>query len=214
MNTNNACVLFLLLAAGSASAQFNQKGTVHLSLGLAAGAHGTEYEQKLRVLGVWLTDTETDGAATVTFPLELGVGLGKSFSLGLYVEPGSYLDSSATESNGMALVGLQPRFYLVNKDRFAWLASLQLGGGALRIDRDEPGVESTARYAGGNFGLGTGVVFQFTDLIGLQLHLRYMSTSLKLRDYTLNGQDISLDDFEATLRTRGVALQASLGFRF
>ncbi len=54
----------------------------------------------------------------------------------------------------------------------------------------------------------------FTDLIGLQLHLRYMSTSLKLRDYTLNGQDVALDDFEATLRTRGVALQASLGFRF
>lgn len=214
MDINKTCAFFLVFVAGSANAQFNQKGTVHLSLGLAAGAHGTEYEQKVRVLGAWFSDTENDGAATVTFPIEVGVGLGNAISLGLYIEPGSYLDSSATESNGLALVGLQPRFYLVNKDRFAWLGSLQLGAGTLRIERDEPGVESSARYAGGNLGLGTGVVFQFTDLIGLQLHLRYMSTSLKLRDYTLNGQDVALDDFEATLRTRGVALQASLGFRF
>ena len=75
--------------------------------------------------GVNVNQTETDGAATVTVPIEFGVGLSKAISLGLYLEPGRYLDSSATESNGMVMLGLQPRFYLVNRDAFAWLASVQ-----------------------------------------------------------------------------------------
>jgi len=196
------------------SAQVNDKGTIHLGLGLAFGAHATSYETTVRIFGVNVNQTETDGAATVTVPIEFGVGLSKAISLGLYLEPGRYLDSSATESNGMVMLGLQPRFYLVNRDAFAWLASVQLGVSALGIERDEPGAQTTARYSGGNFGLGTGFVFQFTDLIGLQLHLRYMATNMPLRSYEINGNSISLDDFDATLRTGGVALQASLGFRF
>lgn len=204
-------VLFLLT---SASAQFNDKGTVHLALGVAGGAHGTEYKTTIHIFGGNYSDTETDGAATITVPIELDFGISKKFSLGLFLEPGSYLDSSATESNSMALVGLQPRFYFINGDRFAWMGSLQLGAAGLKIERDEAFTESSATYAGGNFGLGTGVVFQFTDLIGLQLHMRYMTTNMKLRDYTLNGNDVDLDDYEAVLRTRGVAFQMSLGFRF
>lgn len=204
-------VLFLFT---SASAQFNDKGTVHLALGVAGGAHGTEYKTTIHIFGGNYSDTETDGAATITVPVELDFGISKKFSLGLFLEPGSYLDSSATESNSMALVGLQPRFYFINGDRFAWMGSLQLGAAGLKIERDEAFTESSATYAGGNFGLGTGVVFQFTDLIGLQLHMRYMTTNMKLRDYTLNGNDVDLDDYEAVLRTRGVAFQMSLGFRF
>lgn len=204
-------VLFLFT---SASAQFNDKGTVHLAVGVAGGAHGTEYKTTIHIFGGNYSDTETDGAATITVPIELDFGISKKFSLGLYLEPGSYLDSSATESNTMALVGLQPRFYFINGDRFAWMGSLQLGAAGLKIERDEAFTESSATYAGGNFGLGTGVVFQFTDLIGLQLHMRYMTTNMKLRDYTLNGNDVDLDDYEAVLRTRGVAFQMSLGFRF
>ncbi|MBK6832534.1 MAG: outer membrane beta-barrel protein [Flavobacteriales bacterium] len=204
---------FLVLLA-PASAQFNDKGTVHLAIGLAGGAHGTEYKTTISIFGGNYSDTETDGAATITVPIELDFGISKKFSLGLYLEPGSYLDSSATESNSMALVGLQPRFYFINGDRFAWLGSLQLGAAGLKIERDEAFTESSATYAGGNFGLGTGVVFQFTDLIGLQLHMRYMTTNMKLRDYTLNGNDVDLDNYEAELRTRGFAVQASLGFRF
>lgn len=203
-------IALALFVASDSWAQYNDKGTIHLAIGAAFGGHGTEYETTF--LG--FRDTDTDGAATVTVPIELDFGISRKFSLGLYVEPGSYLDSSATESNSMALIGLQPRFYLVNGDRFAWLASLQLGAAGLKIDRVEPFLETSATYAGGNFGLGTGVVFQFGDLIGLQLHLRYMTTNMKLRDYTVNGDDVSLDDFDATLRTRGVAFQTSISFRF
>lgn len=202
----------LLLGMGhSAQAQYNQKGTVHLAVGPAFGAHGTEYESSF--LG-FPSDTEEDGAATVTVPIELDFGITNLFSLGLYLEPGFYLDSSNTESNTMALIGLQPRFYLINGERFALMAGLQFGAAGLKIDREEGNDESSATYAGGHFGLGTGVVFQFSDLIGLQLHLRYVSTNMKLRDYTINGDDIDEDLFTAELRTRGVAFQTSLSFRF
>lgn len=203
-----------LVAATTSNAQYNQKGTVHLAIGVAGGAHGTEYETKTTILGYTVKDTETDGAATITVPIEADFGISNLFSLGVYLEPGSYLDSSATESNSVVLVGLQPRFYLINGERFALLAGLQLGAAGLKIERDEDFVESSATYAGSNFGLGVGTVFQFTDLIGLQAHLRYMGTTMKLRDYSINGDDVDLDNFDATLRTRGVALQISLGFRF
>lgn len=196
------------------AAQLNGPGRVHVAVGLAAGAHGTEYTETGTVLGIALSRKTLDGAATVTVPIEVGVGVADFLSLGLYVEPGSYLDSSATESNGLAMVGFQPRFYLVNKDRFAWMASLRLGGSALQIDREEPFIRTEARYRGGHFGLGTGVAFHFSDLIGLQLHANYLTNRLTLQDYRVNGSEIPLDLYEAELLTRGVALQASLAFRF
>lgn len=204
-----AAVLPILL-----SAQINAPGRVHVAVGLAAGFHGTEYTEVGTVLGIPLSRKTLDAAFTTTVPIEVGVGVAKFLSLGLYVEPGSYLDSSATESNGLAMVGFQPRFYLVNKDRFAWMASLRLGGSALELDRQEPFVRSEARYSGGHFGLGTGVAVHFSELIGLQLHLNYLANRMTLQDYRINGSEIPLDLYDAELLTRGVALQASLAFRF
>jgi hypothetical protein len=195
-------------------AQINTPGRFHLGIGLAAAGHATEYTETIRVLGIPFERRTTDGAATVTIPLEFSVGVVNAMSLGLYLEPGSYLDSSATESNGLALIGVQPRFYLVNKDRFAWTASLRLGGSALQIDRNETGLNSVARYRGGHLGLGTGIAAFFTDHIGLQVHLFYLANRFNLKEYELNGASLSLNDIDAELRTRGVGLQASLAFRF
>jgi len=101
-------------------------------------------------------------------PIQLGYGLAKWFSLGLLFEPGNYLDPNAVRANGVVTLALEPRFYLVNKDRFAWMASLQLGGSTLRID--EQGLtKDQAVYRGRSFGLSTGVGFYFSDHIGLQL---------------------------------------------
>ena len=227
MNRHNPLLfgLFAILSTTS-MAQFNEKGTIHLAIGTALGAHGTEYTWTQRIIffgtPITLSDTETDGAATVTVPVEMDFGVTNRFSMGFYLEPGMYLDSNNTESNTLFLGGLQPRFYLINGDRFALLAGAQIGLAGLKIDRSESttvgGVnvlnESSASYAGGGFGLGAGAVFQFSELIGLQLHLRYMATNMKLRDYTINGNDVDDDDFEATLRTRGIGMQLSLGFRF
>lgn len=214
MSVFRSILLVLVLHAVPALAQYNRSGVVHLSAGLGLGAHATEYEQTIRILGFPITSRSSDGAATVSVPIELGVGLADPFSLGLYLEPGVYLDSNATESNNYTLLGMQPRFYLVNNDAFALMGSLRLGLSALRIERDEPLVKSSANYSGGHVGLGLGTWIGFGSTVGLNLHLFYMATNMPLRRYELNGQQLSLTDFEARLRTRGVVLQASLAFRF
>ena len=56
-------VLFLSLSL-SAWSQVNDKGVVHLAIGLAAGGHATEYDQTVTVLGIPITTTNNDGAAT------------------------------------------------------------------------------------------------------------------------------------------------------
>ena len=205
-------VLFLSLSL-SAWSQVNDKGVVHLAIGLAAGGHATEYEQTVTFLGIPNTTTN-DGAATWTVPVEVSYGLARVFSLGIYAEPGAYLDSSATESNAIIMLGIQPRFYLINQDRFAWMASLRLGATNLTIDRSEPGLETSSRYRGSHFGLSTGVAFQFSDLLGLHLHLHYLTNRMPLKEYELNGSSIDLANIEAELRTQGVTLQASVAFRF
>lgn len=203
-------VALVVFGTADLAAQVNDKGTFHASIGIAAGGHATTYETT--ILG--FVNTENDGAATVTYPIELGYGLGKRFSLGLYIEPGVYLDSSASESNGLVLIGIQPRFYIVNGNRFAWMASLQLGAAALRYDVDELGSKTEAKYRGTNLGLSTGVGFYFTDNIGLNLQVRYVGTAMPLRSWSLNGVDFDPDLIDAKLSTRGAAVQASLAFKF
>lgn len=203
-------LLIILLLVPPALGQVNQKGDVHLSIGLAAGGHATRYETTF--LG--FVQVNNDGAATSTIPIEVGYGLGGRFSLGLLIEPGLYLDSTETESNALRLFALQPRFYLVNGERFAWMASLQLGGTGLTYDVDQPGNNSRAIYRGGFVGVSTGIGMYFTDNIGLNLHLRYMSTSMPLREWEVNGVELDPDLINARLSTSGIALQASLAFKF
>lgn len=204
------CVLVCIMAPfTTACAQVNEKGTIHLAAGFAAGGHTTRYEQSF--LGV--VRTNTDGAATTTFPIEIGYGFGGRFSLGLLMEPGLYLDSVENESNTLGTFALQPRFYLVNSDRFAWMASIQVGSTRLKYDVSEPGNVTSAVYRGGYFGLSSGVGFYFGDHVGLNLHLRYMATSMPLRAWELNGLALDPDLIDAKLSTGGVAVQASLAFK-
>lgn len=208
--------LAMLLVSATVSAQYHGKGRVHLAIGGALGGHATQIDQRFTILGFDLQRSETSSAATTTLPIELGYGLGERFSLGLAFEPGSYVpDSNATveQSNNVAIVALQPRFYLVNGDRFAWSASLQLGSAALRIKDETPGRTIDERYAGAAFGLGTGIGIGLGETVGLEFHLRYLATRMELRAREFNDQS-TMDVYNATLTTGGVVAQLSLAFRF
>ena len=63
-------------------------------------------------------------------------------------------------------------------------------------------------------GIITGVGFGLGDLLSLNFQLRYLDTMLPLRSYELNGSNVDLSGYEATLSTRGLGAQLSLGFRF
>lgn len=210
-------LLSAILGAACTTAQFNDAGRFHASIGGAFGVHATKYyqEQRFVILGTEFKfdTTTTDGAATLTVPIELDFGLAKFMSLGLYIEPGSYLDSSRAESNTVMMGGIQPKFYLLNTDRFALIAALQLGASGLRIIRSEDGYESDARYFGFQWGLGTGMAVGFGDHVGLRFMARYVSTSMPLRAWEEN-PDTVFGDYEAKLTTGGFVVQLSLCFRF
>jgi len=218
MSMNRIFSLAIAAVPLCAAAQVNQKGTFHLGLGVSAGGHATQYVQNITIdiFGVPITSRteENDGAATVLFPIDIQYGIAKPVSLGLFVEPGSYLDSSNTRSNGLVLFGFQPRAYIINHDRFTWMGSLQIGSAGLRIKDTENGQNTEALYRGPFFGLSSGVGFYFGEHIGLQLHARYMSTTFDLKEYEQNGASIDISAIEAELNTTGFALQASLALRF
>ena len=197
-------------------AQYNSKGTFHASIGTAIGAHGIAYDETIKLnefgLPFEYSQSSTGGAATTTVPIELGVGLGRVFSLGVFVEPGAYVDSSGSNaSNAIVLVGLQPRFYLVNRDRFAWMASLQVGASGLRIQRKIDDVAEDAGFSGGIFGLGTGVGVKLADVVGLQFHLRYLGSVMDLRARELDGIS-TMDIYTSRIGSAGVLAQLGLAF--
>ncbi len=208
-----AFVLGLLLGS-PAQAQFHQKGSVHASIGAAFGVHSTTSTFTFHVLGLNVSKTHNDGAATFTWPVQVGYGLSDAFGLGIFLEPGNYVDSNLTRTNGVFLYGIEPRFYAVNKERFAWMLDLQLGGSALRITDNGGGRTKESQYKGSAFGLGTGLFFGLSNRVDLQLHLRYVATKMPLRHYSENGKSISTKDFSGELRTSGVAAQLGVGFRF
>jgi hypothetical protein len=215
----NALFLLLLLPQLLVG-QVNRKGTWHLAIGASLGAHNTQYISTSTVSvpilgGTYQVRTEeNDGAATVLFPIDVQYGLARPVSVGLFVEPGAYLDSNNTRTNSLVLFGFQPRAYIINHDRFCWSASLQIGSGSLRINDTEGGVDNEARYAGPLFGLGSGVGFYFGEHIGLRTDLRYLGSALRIKDYSENGQAVDLSAFEAELNTTGFTLQVALALRF
>ncbi len=111
------------------------------------------------------------------------------------------------------MVAIQPRFFIINKDRFAWSGTLQIGGAALRIKDDTQNAEVDERYSGPAFGLGTGLHLGISERVGIDFQLRYLATRMELRAREFNGLS-TMDFYNATLSTSGVIGQLALSFRF
>lgn len=203
-----------LLLSTLLSAQYNDKGSVHLSIGGSIGAYATEYDQTAKIPGLPpLRQISTGGAATVTYPIEVQYGIVRVFSLGLYGEFGRYVDSVETKENNIAMLGLVPRFYLVSSDHFAWMVGLHLGSTRLKID-DVDGIGSPkSKFAGSHFGASTGVGFLFGEAVGLQLQVRYLAHQLPLRELELAGSVLDPKLYDADLKARGVDVKLALHFR-
>jgi hypothetical protein len=183
-----------------------------LSFGLNTGVHATHFENSFKIGSYRLEDSDDDGAVTLSFPLEARYGISQAIALGIYLEPGIYLDSNATQSNGYFLAGVSGRYYLVNKDHFAWDAGLDLGMSVLRIKEDNANFTDT--YSGGSFRLCSNVYFYFGRTFGVSLGLKYAAHNMKWRDRDPKDNVLDAVDYEATLRTSGVHLQISTQVRF
>ena len=214
-----SCLLLLVAffaVQSDTSAQVNNKGTIHVAVGAGIGGFGTTFEQTFNVFGANIVSKTRDAAISVTVPIEVQLGIGSNFSLGVYVEPGAYLDSNATRSNGLFAGGLKPEFYLAQKDRFALYVNGKLGFSRLSLDdTDENDALVSFKYSGIQFGLGGGIGLYFTDHIGLKLGLSWLSTHFGLKEFSIQDQEaVIVNDPRPKLTANGAQLNAQLAFKF
>lgn len=209
-----AAVAMVLASATALTAQVNDKGTFHIGFALNTGVHATHFENSFELFGAHVSDSDDDGAVTVSFPLDVRYGLSKRFAIGIYLEPGTYLDSNATRSNGYFVGGISGRFYLIDKEHFAWDAGLDLGLGALKIKEDTGGRSITDTYAGGHARLCSTVYFYFGNTFGLNAGLKLAAYNLTWKDRDPDDPVLDAFDYEAKLRTVGVQFQFGAQVRF
>ncbi len=204
-----------LVLCASSFAQVNTKGTLQFGLGVSFGAHATRFDSEVSFLGLSIKNSDSDGAVTVTVPIEAQYGLSDRFSVGLYLEPGSYVDSAGTHPNKLFLMGISPRYYAVNKDRFALYFNADLGLSQLRISDVKNGINRfTDTYSGANLRLGTAVQFYFGQAIGLHLGLKYAANNFNWRARDPRDPILDAVDYSATLKTSGVQFEIGLQAKF
>lgn len=195
-------------------AQVNAKGVFQAGFGVGLGVHATHYEWESHAFGLAFTGSDNDAAVTVTWPIDVQMGLSDGFSLGLCLEPGRYLDSAGIHPNSLFLASLSPRWYAVNKDRFALYLHADLGTGFLTIGDVRNGVNRyDDRYAGGHFRLGAAVQWFFGDVFGVNLGVKYAFHKFHWKDREPDDPVLDMAGHSATLSTSGAVLQAGLQVR-
>lgn len=202
-----------LLAASAATfstfAQVNAPGRFQIGLGLDLGLFATHFENSYNIpfFGRF-THSDDDGAAAVSYPLDLQVGISNRWSIGLCLEPGAYVDSVTEHRNGFFIASLSPRFYLMNGDHFAWYLQADLGASALKYsDVPDGGQRYDDSYVGGHFRIGSGVQYYFGSIFGINAGLKFASYNLVWRDRDPEDPFLNNTDYEAKLLVRGVQFQ-------
>jgi hypothetical protein len=209
----NRHILALLAAATlvTANAQVNAPGKFQIGLAWSGGAHATHFKNSFTFNGLKFENSSDDGAATVSYPLDLHVGLSNRFSLGLCIEPGQYIDSAGTNPNQFVILSLSPRFYILNKEKNALLFNLDLGVSGLRIGDVESGTKKfDDSYAGMHVRPGIQFQHYFGNTFGMNVGLKVPFHNMKWRDRDPEDPFLTGLNYAAELRTSGVQFQLGL----
>lgn len=212
-------VIILLTALSLSSTGFGQvnaKGRFQLGLGAGLGVFKTKFENSFALPGIArVSNTSEDGAATVSYPLDLQAGLSGRFSLGLCLEPGQYIDSAGTHPNAFFILSIEPRFYVLNKEHFAIHLNADLGISALRIRTGEgTSAEFDDSYAGGHFRFGAQAQYYFGKTFGMNFGVKFASHNMKWRDRDPENPLLDQIDYQAELKTSGVQFQLGAQVKF
>lgn len=191
---------------------------IQLRAGMGIGVYRTHSEL------TWdsnsLIDRDTSGAVTRHINLDLRYDITRRINVGLDMKFGSYLydpdENNEGKSNTYAVFGFTGEFALVNRPNFRWYTGLNLHLSVLETsETDAQDDKATLRYSGGGLKLNTGVLFYFGDSnFGLNFNLGYDNHGFTLREYTLNSQEVDIDDLNGKLTASGVDLNLGLIMRF
>jgi hypothetical protein len=199
---------------------YTQKGEFQIRGGAGLAVYGTQSEFVYDFFGLKIYQTEEDGAATVHMPIELRYGFSNRFNAGLDIKFGSYLydpDSAEGKSNRFLVFGPHAEFNLIAKENFRWYLGAGFNTAVLELQEDKEEVIPTryiSKYAGAGARINTGILWFFSRPLGLHFNIAFDSHAFKLKNYSVNGNEVDLENIEGKLNVKGGDIVLGLVFRF
>lgn len=214
-------IIACLLISYSSYSQSNQFGTLNLSVGGGLGIYATNSEFTATYGSLTITDRDTSAAGTSYFNFAADFGIIKLLSAGIYVQAGKYLqaqEDGVTKDNNFAKIGIMPKLYIINKDKFNLYTGLGFGVSTLNTSEKNNNntLKTEAKYNGGNFHLRLGMNYYFTNVIGLSFHAGYDANSFKLKELTQTTGSVSNtpNNLTGNLNANGAEMALSLNIKF
>lgn len=214
-------ILFLILFLAVVVVQAQRDKEFQIRGGFGFAVYGTTSEFTFTGFDPDVVLKDEDGAATVHLPLEFRYEFSRRFNAGLDIKFGSYLydpDSSEGKSNRFFAIGLAVEYNFISNDNFRWYAGLGVNSSVLNLEEDYTlfgnYIHQEAFYDGPGVRINTGIMWFFAGPLGLNANVGFDSHNFKLDELHQNGQQIDLDDTEATLSVKGVDITLGLALRF
>lgn len=219
MRTLIIAITFTLLNSISFS-QSHTFGTFNFSAGYDAGFHGVLYNSTYNNGTFEIKqDEDTSAAVTSMFRFDGHINLLKFLSVGLNYRRGKYIEdeeNTAAQGNKVSMIALAARLYPVNKDNFVWYLGGSFGLSNLTLNREFDIFTSTIPYQykfrSPQVGFETGLNWYFAGGFGLNFGLGYTSQNLVMKEFSIDGENQDLSNYENILSSKGV--HANIGLTF
>lgn len=203
-----------MLASSMSFAQSNTKGTIHLGLGWGLQAGGATIKTTYPSPYEDWSGSYKGVGARANYGLRVGYGLADAFSLGLFLRSEGAAYTSTDLGSGTFIVkglgvGLEPKAYVVNKDKFNLYFALPIGFSTGKAYSSESTSETT-KMSGLTYGLNAGFNWYWADFIGMSLDLGYSGVSLSGKE-KVDGLD---GDIKSNISGGGVYFGLGLVSKF
>lgn len=210
------CILFVAVTI-TTTGQSNQFGTLTFQGGYTFGAHAVEHE-------VWQDGNKLEGlsgdAISSLGSFHFQAGLTDWLSGGFGLQRGAIIeDPTYPKGSGSNVftATLEMRGYLGNTDNFNWyfggvagLTGLELESSALKGTVQETTIY---RYHGLHFGIVNGFNWYFYEYLGMNFNMAFSYWDYNLVDYTINDQDVAIQNYTNTVSAIGMHLRLGLTAR-
>jgi hypothetical protein len=214
--------LLILLAflSVTASSQREKEFQIRGSYGLAG--YSTFSELSYSVAGFEVSDSDSSGAATQHFNLDLRYDFTNRITAGIDMKFGAYIydpeEDNTGKSNSFVVLGISGEFNLLSREKSRLFLGLGLHRSALELREKTTSFglvsESVAIYRGGGIKLNLGYSKFFGNSpLGFNVSLGYDSHNFDLEEYTINNSVFDLTNYDGSLEVRGVDFSMGLVFR-
>jgi hypothetical protein len=178
-----------VLASSMTFAQSNAPGVIQLGLGYGATLGGATIKSDAEG-----AEAQDGVGVNGNYNLRAQYGLSEKFSAGIFIrrESAAYVVTPTVTAGGEVsdftltttgfAFGVEPKFYAVNKDKFALYFALPIGFSTATLEYSFSGLSGgtlpTGSASGLNYGLTMGFNWWWADFIGMSLDLGYGGSSI------------------------------------